>query len=1122
MSETSDDKSPHKADEVPFTTPIAMGGADEAPARPKGVKRKHVLRFVIWVCSGVVIVAVALGLVVLSLTEREVVLPAALTDRIEARVNRDLGGAAVTIGQLVVRVDDAFIPRITARHVGIVDPSGAELARLNSLRAVLTKEGVMAGDLTPNTLRLSGAQITVRRATDGTFALAFGGTGAAVGSAADVLEAIDAAFAAAPLSEISTVEARDITVTLEDARTGRIWQATDAILTLQNGDKAIDVALDFDLFNGTENLATARFQFQSRKGSLASTILLQITDAPTADVALQTPALSFLSLIDAPVSASMRAKIDGDGLLASYSGTMEIGAGAFQGGAGATPLTFDGAKGYFDYNPATERVKFSELSVATQAVDFKGRGTMLLRDFEGNWPSRFIGQLQVDELVVSPEGLFAQPLRIDEGSVDLSFSSDPFEAHVGQISLRHGGVWVHGSGSARALSDGWHAGVDARVDALSIDDLMTLWPQGALAKSRDWMAKNINQAQFEGLDLALRFSPDAPKPDIYLDWQFRDTDINFINGLPPVSGGAGFGTISNGAMTVSVESGVITAPQGGDIVVSGSVLNIPDISLVPATMTVDLQTDAPIEASLSLMAQKPFSILRSASFGPDVAQGRARMAGHITFPLKKKVLMEDVDFALTGTMDDVVSTTLMAGQTLRAQTLQIAVDATGLTIKGPTLIDTARFDGQWRKEFGAAHVGQSNISGRATLDQGFLETFKISLPAGAVSGAAQADMTVALTKGAPPAFVLTSDLKGVALSIDALGWRKSADQSGRLRVEGTAGDIAQVTALSVEAAGLTGTGGSVRLNREGGLDRVRFERVQIDDWLDVGATLVGRGTGEPVGVEISGGTLDLRRASFGGRGAAGSSGGDGGPIVALLDELRVTDSYRLTGVSAKLSQSGGLRGTFSGQLNGAAAVSGTLAPARYGSIVTLTSKDAGRVVEAAGLLDKGVGGDLTLVLDPLAEAGSYAGRVVITNIRAQSAPELAELLSLISVVGLLDQLAGGQGILFSDTVANFTIKPGRVLIHSASAEGPSLGISLDGTYDTSAGLMDLQGVVSPVYFLNGVGQIVAKKGEGLFGFNFTLTGAAKSPKIGVNPLSILTPGALRSIFRKRGAPTAND
>lgn len=156
-------------------------------------------------------------------------------------------------------------------------------------------------------------------------------------------------------------------------------------------------------------------------------------------------------------------------------------------------------------------------------------------------------------------------------------------------------------------------------------------------------------------------------------------------------------------------------------------------------------------------------------------------------------------------------------------------------------------------------------------------------------------------------------------------------------------------------------------------------------------------------------------------------------------------------------------------------------------------------------------------LTALPEEGSYDGRVVIQDIRVQSAPALAELLSAVSVVGLIDQMTGAGGIQFSQVQGDFTLRPGRLSIRDGTAEGPSLGITLEGLYDTSAGQVDLQGVVSPVYFINALGQVVARKGEGLFGFTYTLTGDAKSPAVGVNPLSILTPGALRDIFRKKPA-----
>ncbi|MBL9054591.1 MAG: hypothetical protein JNN02_12775, partial [Tabrizicola sp.] len=77
-----------------------------------------------------------------------------------------------------------------------------------------------------------------------------------------------------------------------------------------------------------------------------------------------------------------------------------------------------------------------------------------------------------------------------------------------------------------------------------------------------------------------------------------------------------------------------------------------------------------------------------------------------------------------------------------------------------------------------------------------------------------------------------------------------------------------------------------------------------------------------------------------------------------------------------------------------------------------------------------------------------------------------------------------------------------------------LGISFAGLYLAGSGQIDLQGVISPIYLVNGVGQIFSKKGEGLFGFNYRLTGTVDDPAVSVNPLSVLTPGMFREIFRQ--------
>ena len=76
-------------------------------------------------------------------------------------------------------------------------------------------------------------------------------------------------------------------------------------------------------------------------------------------------------------------------------------------------------------------------------------------------------------------------------------------------------------------------------------------------------------------------------------------------------------------------------------------------------------------------------------------------------------------------------------------------------------------------------------------------------------------------------------------------------------------------------------------------------------------------------------------------------------------------------------------------------------------------------------------------------------------------------------------------------------------------------MSLDGYVNTNSKQLDLQGVLSPFYMLNGIGAILTRRGEGLIGFNFTLSGATEAPEAAVNPLSLFTPGMFREIFRRR-------
>ena len=75
-------------------------------------------------------------------------------------------------------------------------------------------------------------------------------------------------------------------------------------------------------------------------------------------------------------------------------------------------------------------------------------------------------------------------------------------------------------------------------------------------------------------------------------------------------------------------------------------------------------------------------------------------------------------------------------------------------------------------------------------------------------------------------------------------------------------------------------------------------------------------------------------------------------------------------------------------------------------------------------------------------------------------------------------------------------------------------------YGKKQNTVNVNGLVSPVYIINGVvkaipliGKVLGgEKGEGVFGVSYKVQGNSSNPRVLVNPLSILTPGVFRKIF----------
>ena len=1077
-------------------------------ARPLPRRIRHG-RVGLGMIASLFLASVILSFLFLSLSGRTVSVPDAVKARVEAGLNARLGQTRVSLGDIRLGVGRDGIPRVTMTDVAIGDPADGAVAVLNALGAGLSPGRLLQGEVSASELELSGAQITLRRTATGDFAFAAGAANdAGARSIPDILNLVDEVFTSPALASLQKVEADGIVLSLEDARSGRIWQATNATLILRRADRSTTMTLVSDVFNGTDDVAEIQVSVARNLATSGVTLGATLTRMPAADIALQSPVLSWLGVLDAPLSGSVRAEIASDGTVTAFAGTLDIGAGALRPEANIPPVAFSSARTYFTFDPGRQRIDFSELGVVSEHGRLSATGHTYLSELNGPWPRAFLGQFNVAALEYDGDGVFEGPLALTGLRADLRLRLDPFTVEIGQLALDQGEARIRARARVSAEDSGWHVSVDAQSPEITSDRVLAHWPVIVSPITRGWLAKNLKTGVLRDVSAGLRFHS-GEKPDAILSFEFDEGMVRFLSEMPPLTDAAGRATLLDKRFTLFLDKGRMDAGEAGALDAAGSVFVVPDTRPKPAMGEIDLKAEGPLEAALTILNTPPLRIMERAGRTPGLAQAQARADARIVLPLEDKIARDQVDFRVSAELRDVLSDRIAPGRVLSADRLKLEVTTEDLRLDGPLQLDGVPMQASWRQPIAAAENGGGWVEGTVALSDQTMKALDIPLPDGMIGGRGTGRFRLDLPPDAPPRLVLNSDLAGLSLNIGALDWRKAQGDRGGFELSAELGEVPIVEGLSLSAPGLA-LNGRIALDDAGAFEGAVFESVRVGDWLDGSVEIISRGAGAAPSVRVTEGRMDLRQLPDGGGGA-----GAGGSVDLRLSELVVSDGISLSPVRGSF-QSGraGLSGTFEARVNGVTPVRGTLAPANAGTAIRLQADDAGGVIRDAGLTPNAEGGTIDLVLTPVrgASKGTYDGQFLVENVRLRRAPALADLLDAISVVGLLDQLAG-PGILFNAVDGKFRLTRDRLTLNEAAAVGGSLGISADGVYDFISKSMDFRGVISPVYFVNGIGAAVTRRGEGLFGFNYRITGSADAPSVAVNPLSILAPGALRRIFR---------
>ena len=559
------------------------------------------------------------------------------------------GGMAVRIRDIVVR-----------------DADGAVVASAPKAEVRLSGLGLLRGHLRAESLNLVGTAMAVRIEPDGgvtvfagpdkrpiatasvptTAAAALlrsaqGKRSAATESAAPNPRSTREAFSAL-LSWIDGIgqtgldghELRELglkngNVTVDDRRTGKLWNFRDINLSVQRAHGGVVVAIGSD--NAAQPWSITAAATPTRKGYRK--IELQAQHVSVGDLLLASRIEVGNMRVDLPVSVSVGGEIGPDGMPQTFTGRVVVDAGSIVDlNDDKSRIVLDRAEFQLNWDAAS-RV----LSVPFQILSGGNRITLIGQieaplDAAGAWLFRIGG----GTVVLTSPGPANDPLVLNRIAISgrLDAAKQRFTIEEGDIGNSIVGVAMSG--------DVDFSGGNPRVAAglagtrMPVESLKRLWPAFVNPEVHDWINTHLLSGTVERIVVAANAPLDTlkaggpPVPDDGLSIEALTTSsvIRPVDGLPPLRDADLNVHIVGRSATVTVAKAAADMPSGRKLALSAGTFEVADTSLKPPLSRVRFKLEGPLPAAAELLHMDALQNASEAPFDPSTIHGN--MSAQVT------------------------------------------------------------------------------------------------------------------------------------------------------------------------------------------------------------------------------------------------------------------------------------------------------------------------------------------------------------------------------------------------------------------------------------------------------------------------------------------------------------
>ncbi|KKX33828.1 DUF3971 domain-containing protein [Rhizobium sp. LC145] len=702
-------------------------------------------------------------------------------------------------------------------------------------------------------------------------------------------------------------------------------------------------------------------------------------------------------------------------------------------------------------------------------------------------------ELQVDDMLVSsPRGTMAGSLmiRFGEQSPEISFG--------------------------------------ARLPSMEVTGVKQLWPFWMARNPRTWVAENMFGGTVTNGSIAVfipagrMHGPGIPleldEDELRISFDIADARLDLPGHIPPLRDITGHFDLKGEALNVSVANARSYFPSGRGVTVDGGTFAIASTYTKPLMADLAVKVSGSADALTELANFQPINALKGTGFKPEDFAGGAKADIKARFGLISNQNPPKPTWNAHLNLDDVDLLPELSGRRFGGLTGTFDVDteAARLTVKGT--VDDVPADIKLVEPVGTASKVQRERVIKATLNDEQRERLAPGL-----SDIVEGTIAAELTWLDEHRQAVALDLTRATLSVPWLGWTKGSGIGATAKFElSSEGSRADVRNFDLKGDGF-GARGNLTLVDDG-LTAAEFSRVRLSPADDY-SVAVKRAKGA-YDISISGAVADIRPVITRLKADNGGNKDDAGraTIRAKLDRMIGFGDESLSNVSLLFSVRDGevSSADFSGVTGSGQAVVSEMS---RGNTISITSGDAGAVARFMDLYNNMRGGLLNLRLRAQ-QGGAWGGSI---DVRSFSLVNESRLQSMVSTPVGKDGRSLNSAVKrdidvssakFQRGFARLVYRNGSLAVDNGVVRGEQIGATFQGVLRDAGGNMGMTGTFMPAYGLNRLFAELPLIGiflgngtdRGLLGITFKLEGPFDTPKLTVNPLSLIAPGVFRQIF----------